>query len=680
MMNKTILMLSVSCMSFIAGTDLCYAGFNPDDTPPELSAAMLKSHVSTHTSHLTAAHLSSPEDFAGLTLPENSGRDREGFKPSLTLPNSLGREEKTKQSSSDLLRGSRWNKSAALSDLDTPIKLEYDIERNTSPLRGEVGLRSRTGEGDNKLVQLAGACFVTDTSGCSGNEFVGNNADEDDGGVPPGGGDDYDLDNDRRCIEEGYLLTSCPEGYEPYNYCPYDRTYFEKCVSSCPSDYVTCEEPYHGVGEACDGKYASCECTPCGSGYDYTTIPEGYIQDGEACLDCDAKTKYKIKPNPCDGYMDCGNMGSEIGAGTCQSGNETLYDNCKACPYECSLSSCPEPFTCTKEECSGMYCKNGCQSGYDWDAATQSCTEQCAYKCTLDSCPSGFVCEKEECSGKYCKSGCQPGYNWDAATQSCTCEAKYKYTCSGTGYAGGSGNSCDNKYESCRCAEGYVWDAASGICKINQAEWGKCNGYAKNCNIGDILYSDGTCASSVVSGKTPIAVVVYKSDDGNCAQAMALNSLGKYAWKREGGGEIATGLPVYSDGLSASRDFKSCENTAIITAAGGTDLYPAAWAAEYYTTEGTKFSDWCLPAAGIFTSIFNNSSIINSGFEKAGGQQIENNYISWTSSGGDNSYRVWISYLIFDDFFGDPDPKTYGLSSYWAAEGQSYDVRPVLEF
>ena len=55
MMNKTILMLSVSCMSFIAGADLCYAGFNPDDTPPVLSAAMLKSHVSTHTSHLTAS-------------------------------------------------------------------------------------------------------------------------------------------------------------------------------------------------------------------------------------------------------------------------------------------------------------------------------------------------------------------------------------------------------------------------------------------------------------------------------------------------------------------------------------------------------------------------------------------------------------------------------------------------
>ena len=401
MMNKTILMLSVSCMSFIAGTDLCYAGFNPYGTPPVLSAVMLKSHVSTHTSHLTAGHLSSLEDFAELTLPENSGRDREGFKPSLTLPKSLGRE-------------------------------------NRGELTKFLG-REEKGE----KIKLAAACFVTDTTNCSGNEFSGNNADEDDGGVPPGGpGDDYELDNDKRCIEEGYTLTSCPEGYEPYNYCPYDRTYFEKCVSSCPSDYVTCEEPYHGVGEACDGKYASCECTPCGSGYDYTTIPEGYIQDGEACLDCDGKTKYKIKPNPCDGFMDCGNMGPEIGAGTCQSGNETLYDNCKACPYECSLSSCPDNYTCTKEECSGMYCKSGCQPGYDWDAATQSCTEQCAYKCTLDSCPSPFTCDYEECSGKYCKTGCQPGYNWNASMQSCTSQCS-----SSQWYSENTGQCCSNSYQ-----------------------------------------------------------------------------------------------------------------------------------------------------------------------------------------------------------------------------------------
>ena len=314
-------------------------------------------------------------------LPENSGRVREGFKHLLSPSPALNRatsplKGEVNLSSSGLTRGSRWNEEANLSDLDTPIKLEYD--RSTSPLRGEVGLQSRTGEGDK--IKTAAICFVTDTSACSGNEFSGNNADDDGHGSPggPGNGDDYDLDNEERCRQEGYTQTSCPEGQEPANTCPYDSNYFEKCVSSCPSNYVTCEPPYYGVGEACDGKYASCEkdteracqklnpgyvdecgtgqqlsddrcsydssygtcCNTC-EGYDNTSIPEGYVPDGEACTGCDGQEHYKIKPNPCDGFMDCGSMGGEAGASTCLSGTTTMYDNCKACPNLGEYTTCP---------------------------------------------------------------------------------------------------------------------------------------------------------------------------------------------------------------------------------------------------------------------------------------------------------------------------------------------------
>ena len=308
-------------------------------------------------------------------------------------------------SSSDLIRGSRWSEEANLSDLDTPIKLEYD--RSTSPLRGEVGLQSRTGEGDK--IKTAATCFVTDTSACSGNEFAGNNADDDGHGAPggPGDGDDYDLDNEERCRQEGYTQTSCPEGQEGANFCPYDSNYFEKCVSSCPSDYVTCEVPYYGVGEDCGGKYASCEkdteracqelnpeyvnkcgeeqqlgddrcsyddtygicCNTC-TGYDYTSIPEGYVQDGESCLGCDGQEHYKIKPNPCDGYMDCGSMGGEAGAKTCLSGTTTMYDNCKACPNLGEYTTCPSCTICQYEECSGLWYATGCAT---------NCTDYCDF-------------------------------------------------------------------------------------------------------------------------------------------------------------------------------------------------------------------------------------------------------------------------------------------------------------
>ena len=454
MMNKTVLMLSVSCMSFIAGADLCYAGFNPYDTPPVLSAAMLKSHVSTHTSHLTAAHLSSLEDFAELTLPENSRRDREGFKPSLTLPKSLGRE-------------------------------------NRGELTKFLG-REEKGE----KIKLAAACFVTDTSGCSGNEFGGNNADEDDGGVPPGG-DDYDLDNAERCRQEGYTQTSCPEGQEPVNTCPYDSSYFEKCVSSCPSNYVTCEVPYYGVGEDCDGKYASCEkdteracqelnpgyvdecgtgqqlsddrcsydssygtcCNAC-TGYDYTNIPEGYVQDGEACTSCDGQEHYKIKPNPCDGYMDCGSMGPEIGAKSCQSGNQIKYDNCKACPNLGSLTYCPAPFTCSYEDCSGLYYKTGCQPGYDWNQSSQTCTKQCDYKCSLSSCPANAECDYESCSKKYCFKYCSG--NYEESNGKCVCPADYNLSsCPTNAFC----SSCEGKYSFNGCQSGWDQEGDKCVCK-----------------------------------------------------------------------------------------------------------------------------------------------------------------------------------------------------------------------
>ena len=309
----------------------------------------MRLHLSTHTSHPKETLLSS----AFYPLPENSGLSI------LPLPKALG--------------------------------------------RGWGGFHNTT------LIQLAATCFVTDTSACSGNEFSGNNADDDGHGAPggPGNADDYDLDNEERCRQEGYTQTSCPEGQEPSNTCPYDSDYFEKCVSSCPSNYVTCEVPYYGIGEACDGKYASCEkdteracqelnpgyvdecgtgqqlsddrcsydssygtcCNTC-EGYDNTSIPEGYVQDGEACTGCDGQEHYKIKPNPCDGFMDCGSMGGEAGAKTCLSGTTTMYDNCKACPNLGEYTTCPSCTICQYEECSGLWYATGCAT---------NCTDYCDF-------------------------------------------------------------------------------------------------------------------------------------------------------------------------------------------------------------------------------------------------------------------------------------------------------------
>ena len=373
--NKALLLISASGL-LLMPCGIAQAAYSPQSSLPDAITSVY-THF-THTSHPEEVLLSSSEDLAGFTPPKNLGGDREGFKPTLSLPKSLGRVEKR--------------------------------------------------QGDK--IKFAATCFVTDTSACSGNEFAGNNADDDGHGAPggPGDGDDYDLDNEERCRQEGYTQTSCPKGQEPSNACPYDSDYFEKCVSSCPSNYVTCEPPYYGVGEACDGKYASCEkdteracqelnpgyvdecgtgqqlsddrcsydssygtcCNTC-EGYDNTSIPEGYVQDGESCLGCDGQEHYKIKPNPCDGFMDCGSMGGEAGAKTCFSGTTTMYDNCKACPNLGEYTTCPSCTICQYEECSGLWYATGCAT---------NCTNYCNPP-TTDCQALGY--KRDTCTGRALK-------------------------------------------------------------------------------------------------------------------------------------------------------------------------------------------------------------------------------------------------------------------------------------
>ena len=131
---------------------------------------------------------------------------------------------------------------------------------------------------------VANVCFVTDTGECRGNQFEGGNS-PDNPTPPPGssgssgsssssssgassssssssgssssGGcdpnDAWCIDNPKRCDLEGYLKTikDCKELEVPVNYCPYDKTYFEKCI--CDPSLVACPPPLQGVGPSCKG-------------------------------------------------------------------------------------------------------------------------------------------------------------------------------------------------------------------------------------------------------------------------------------------------------------------------------------------------------------------------------------------------------------------------------------------
>ena len=219
-------------------------------------------------------------------------------------------------------------------------------------------------------------------------------------------------------------------------------------------------------------------------------------------------------------------------------------------------------------------------------------------------------------------------------------------SCTTLGYTETS--SCDGGL---KCPFGSYW-----YCPSNSGS----GGASSTCKIGSILFSDKTCGDEAQYGKTPIGIVVYLGGGGG--QALALHSIGDYRWGDYG--TDISGLTNYSSDTDVSTDYASCENSKIIMVAGDKSKYPAVWAANEYSTEGTKAGDWCLPAAGIFTSYYNNQTVVNTGFERAIGEKIVN---AWSSSEGVFGF-AWIS--RFNNSKGvDPTSKSYG-----------YEVRPVLEF
>ena len=272
-------------------------------------------------------------------------------------------------------------------------------------------------------------------------------------------------------------------------------------------------------------------------------------------------------------------------------------------------------------------------------------------------------------------------------------------TCSSLGYT--STSSCTG---GTKCPFGNAWNCTASDLNdkieelekiIEDTEQG-----STNCNIGDIYFSDKTCSSTNVNGKTPIGVVIYKTSDGH-GQVLALNHMGPFSWAFAG-----TDLPELTNRESttdARNDFESCQNTGIIlkyadlktsieldygTAVNLEDVdFPAARAVNAYTTKGTKRGDWCLPALGVLYSLYKNIETVDSVFKRLGATTIPNgdNILFWSSSESNDHYMnnsgyrnvnsVW--YATFSNF-----RNKYGYHDSYAAKNDEieFHVWPVLEF
>ena len=240
-------------------------------------------------------------------------------------------------------------------------------------------------------------------------------------------------------------------------------------------------------------------------------------------------------------------------------------------------------------------------------------------------------------------------------------------SCSSLGYE--SSSSCEGGL---KCPFGNAWNCTlvnkiTEIEKIIQEGGTSGNkGDTSNCVVGSIFYSDWTCSyGSVIATKAPIGVVVY-SDNAGHGKIMSLKSIGSYEWGPMDD-DIST-LQNFSSESAASQDLASCENTAKIIAAGDKSTYPAAWAAHEYKTVGTEAGDWCLPAAGIMTSIKNSMELINIGYGLVSGSTIGTSSSIWSSSEYSSRFP-WYSCFSCD----------YGVY-HGSSKNNSYEVRPVLEF
>ena len=173
------------------------------------------------------------------------------------------------------------------------------------------------------------------------------------------------------------------------------------------------------------------------------------------------------------------------------------------------------------------------------------------------------------------------------------------------------------------CEDGEQW--VDGKCQKPTIAWGSCSGLAKNCAIGTILYSDGTCMSGTVNGKTPIGIVVYT--DSYCGYALALEDAAVSApWSTE-----RIDVPYNPEGSSDVS--KNCAYTRLLIDLGA-EKYPAAQAAYRYIPQGAEETKgkWCLPSDALFNAMRQHLSNINQGLNDGGFSRLPTNLDYWSST------------------------------------------------
>ena len=378
---------------------------------------------------------------------------------------------------------------------------------------------------------------------------------------------------------------------------------------------------------------------------------DGYLPNGE--IVCSEFSYVEYCPEDasylkCNNQKWCGDNGYTVLAEDCtvpeyadeQCPNGlALYKRCKAdykraCEEEDGdyVSECQDGWKLDDEELcsySPLYgkCCNECldypykadeiPSGYHQGKSCSSC-DGVRYQKELNDCAAdGFIrCEKGGQTGtEVCLSGSEKWYK-----ECCSECSGYPYFENEIPEGYLKGDSCDScagmKYKTKvgACAEGYNWENNACVVACKQT-----------CDIGNILYSDSTCSSCKVSGKTPIGVVSYV----NGSKRIAIN-LDHTNMQWGGYGTDIPGLTNYSSSPHTT-DFNGKSNTSKIVNTLGSGSSYAAGYCNAYRTSGV--SGWYLPAQGeLYASVWTNYSAVSKGISAAGGTQLSSGYWYWSSS------------------------------------------------
>ena len=284
--------------------------------------------------------------------------------------------------------------------------------------------------------------------------------------------------------------------------CPHNSAYISECY--CPNIFSKkCNSPYVGDYRvtdsnsgysSCDGYWIACCDTSCPGGTTRTDPGGcgGYTYNGcgdicyypyEACctpLADDTDCDYGVEDcsDGCGGTRTCckgcvplsDETACAYGTESCSNGCGGTRQCCKACTPATNETGCSY----------GTYsCSDGCGGTRTCCSDAPDCDSSYKYSCTGTGYSGG---SGTACGGEYTECICSSGYEWSGSA-CISCGSSYKYTCtSGSNVTGGLGTACGGMYTACTCANGYSWSSGSCVgCPVPMA-----------CAYGCATYSPAT--------------------------------------------------------------------------------------------------------------------------------------------------------------------------------------------